>query len=102
MSKPAKPAPTESSLIFESDLEPLAETLTALGGVPLVGQAFRSLGLPALVREHVRIKERQRGCDGAPAPWDACVSHRVAASILPAQRRYRSISQRCFHINPEN
>jgi hypothetical protein len=63
--KPAKPSPTESPLLFEVDPEPLPEILTALGGVPLVVQAFRSLGLPALVKEHVRIKERQRGYDEA-------------------------------------
>jgi hypothetical protein len=60
-----KPSPTESPLLFEVDPEPLPEILTALGGVPLVVQAFRSLGLPALVKEHVRIKERQRGYDEA-------------------------------------
>lgn len=47
------------------DPEPLPEILTVLGGVLLVVQAFRSLGLPALVKEHVRIKERQRGYDEA-------------------------------------
>jgi len=63
--KSTKPSPTESPLLFEVDPEPLPEILTALGGVPLVVQAFRSLGLPALVKEHVRIKERQRGYDEA-------------------------------------
>ena len=58
MSKPTKPSPTESPLLFEVDPEPLAETLTGLGDVPLMVQAFRSLGLPALVKEPVRIKER--------------------------------------------
>jgi len=33
--------------LFEIDPEPLPETLTALGGVPLVAQTFRSLALPA-------------------------------------------------------
>jgi hypothetical protein len=40
--KPKRPSPTESPLRFEIDPEPLAETLTAWGGVPLVVQAFRS------------------------------------------------------------
>ncbi len=61
MTKVRKPSPTESPLLFEISPEPIAETLTALGGVPLVVQAFRSLGLPASVREHVRIKARDRG-----------------------------------------
>ena len=65
MRKPSKPSPTASPLLFEVDPEPLPETLTALGGVPLVVQAFRSLGLPALVGQNVRIKERQRGYDEA-------------------------------------
>ena len=41
------------------------ETLTALGGIPLVAQAFRSLGLPQSVKDHVRVKERERGYDEA-------------------------------------
>ena len=65
MPKSTKPSPTESPLLFEVDPEPLPEILTALGGVPLVVPAFRSLGLPGLVKEHVRIKERQRGYDEA-------------------------------------
>lgn len=65
MKQDRKPSPTESPLLFEIDPEPIAETLTALGGVPLLVQTFRSLGLPAKVREHVRIKERERGYDEA-------------------------------------
>jgi len=63
--KPWKPSPTESPLLFEVDPEPLPEMLTAWGGVPLVVQAFRSLGLPASVRQHVQVKERERGYDEA-------------------------------------
>ena len=54
-------SPTESPLLFAIDPEPVPETLTALGGVPSLVQTFRSLGLPAQVREHVRIKVRERG-----------------------------------------
>jgi len=60
-----KPSPTESPLLFEIDPEPLPEAVTAMGGVPLVVQAFRSLGLPGSVQQHVHIKERQRGYDEA-------------------------------------
>src|SRR5207249_9926135 len=38
---------------------------TALGGIPLVVQAFRSLGLPGSVQQHVAVKERERGYDEA-------------------------------------
>ena len=61
MNPPRKPSPTESPLLFEIDDEPLEETLTAWGCVPLVVQAFRSLGVPARVRQHVQIKQRERG-----------------------------------------
>ena len=65
MRKQPRRSPTESPLLFEVDPEPLPEMLTALGGIPLVVQAFRSLGLPESVRERVRVKERQRGYDEA-------------------------------------
>jgi hypothetical protein len=63
--KPKKPSPTESPLLFEIDPEPLAEVLTAWGGVPLVVQALRSLGVPASVQRHVQIRQRERGYDEA-------------------------------------
>jgi len=65
MRKDPKPSPTESPLLFEIDPRPLEEILTALGGIPLVVQAFRSLGLPQSVKEHVQVKERERGYDEA-------------------------------------
>jgi hypothetical protein len=65
MRKLTKPSPTVSPLLFELDPGPLQETLTALGGIPLVVQAFRSLGLPQSIQEHVRVKQRQRGYDEA-------------------------------------
>jgi hypothetical protein len=60
-----KPSPTESPLLFEIHPEPLEETLTAWGGIPLVAQAFCSLGAPASVRQHLHIKQRERGYDEA-------------------------------------
>ena len=68
MRKEPKPSPTESPMLFEIDPVPLEETLTALGGIPLVVQAFRSLGLPQSVKDHVRVKERERGYDEATLP----------------------------------
>ena len=65
MRKPEKPSPTESPLLFEIDPEPAPERLTALGGMPLVVQAFRSLGLPGSVGRQVQVKERARGYDEA-------------------------------------
>ena len=54
---------TEQPLPFQWDPEPAAEVLTGFGGLPTVVQAFRSMRLPQTIREHVRIKERQRGYD---------------------------------------
>jgi hypothetical protein len=65
MRKIPKPSPTASPLRFELDPEPLQETLTALGGIPLVVQAFRSLELPRSIQEHVHVKQRERGYDEA-------------------------------------
>src|SRR5277367_6338743 len=65
MRKVTSPSPTASPLLFELDPEPLEETLTALGGIPLVVQAFRSLGLPRSIQERVRVKQRERGYDEA-------------------------------------
>ena len=65
MRKLDKPSPTEFPLLLNLDPEPAPETLTALGGMPLLVQAFRSLGLPASVKRQVRIKKRQRGYDEA-------------------------------------
>ena len=65
MIKPKRPSPTASPLLFEIDPEPITETLTAWGGVPLAVQAFRSLGLPASIERHVHIKQRERGYEEA-------------------------------------
>jgi hypothetical protein len=65
MRKLEKPSPTGSPLPFEIDPEPAPEMLTALGGMPLLVQAFRSLGLPASVKRQVQVKQRQRGYDEA-------------------------------------
>ena len=65
MRKFTTPSPTASPLLFEVDPEPLKETLTALGGIPLGVQAFRSLGLPQSIQAQVRVQQRQRGYDDA-------------------------------------
>lgn len=60
------PARTPNPLLpFQLDPEPVTETLTAVGGLPLVAQTFRSLGLPQSVVRHLRIKQRQRGLNDA-------------------------------------
>jgi hypothetical protein len=58
-------SPTELPLGFDYDEGHGEQGLTALAGVPLVVQAFRSLALPASVQRNVSIKQRQRGFDEA-------------------------------------
>ena len=82
MNPPRKPSPTESPLLFEIDDEPLEETLTAWGGVPLVVQAFRSLGVPASVRQHVHIKQRECGHDEATMVESFVVLNAVGGECL--------------------
>ena len=50
---------------FEYDEGHSEQNLTALAGIPLLVQAFRSLDLPRSVGRHVCVKQRQRGLDEA-------------------------------------
>jgi hypothetical protein len=65
MRKQNKPSPTELPLAFELDLEPAKEIWTSRGGIPLVVQTFRGLGVPTSINRNVKIKQRQRGFDEA-------------------------------------
>jgi hypothetical protein len=69
MRKERRPSPTESPLLFGVEPQPIDETLTVtvFGGIPLVVQTFRALGLPKpkSVREQVQARERERGYDEA-------------------------------------
>jgi len=87
--KARKPSPTESPLLLEIDPEPIPETLTAMGGVPLVVQTFRSLALPASVRQHVRVKERERGYDEATMVESFVVLNAVGGECFDDFQRLR-------------
>jgi len=78
-----------SPLLIEINPEPLPETLTGLGGVLLVVQTFRSLGLPVRVREHVRIKERERGYDEASTVESFVVLNAVGGECFDDFQRLR-------------
>ena len=82
MRKIPKASPTASPLPFELDPEPLEETLTARGGIPLVVQAFRSLGLPRSMQEQVRVKERQRGYDEATFVESLVILHAAGGEYV--------------------
>ena len=69
MALPPKCSPAEGEFLFEFDPEPLEECVTALGGIPLVARAARSLGVPGSVRRHLQLKRRERGYDEATYVW---------------------------------
>ena len=90
-------------MLFEIDPQPLAEELTALGGVPLVVRAFRSLGLPAAIQEHVQIKERERGYDEATYVESLVVLNAVGGECVEDLERLRedvALSQLLGHDFP--
>jgi hypothetical protein len=60
-----KSSPAAGELLFEIDPEPLEECVTALGGIPLLVRAARSLDVPGSVARHLRVKQRERGFDEA-------------------------------------
>src|ERR1700693_5949036 len=57
--------PAQQALGFDYDEGHAEQGLTALAGIPLLLQAFRSLDLPRSVARHVPVKQRQRGLDEA-------------------------------------
>ena len=65
MKEKAKRSPAEGDFLFEIDPQPLEECVTALGGVPLLVRAIRSLDVPGSVQRHLQIKQRERGFDEA-------------------------------------
>jgi Transposase DDE domain group 1 len=58
-------SPTQQPLGFDYDEGNVEQGLTALAGIPVLLQAFRSLDLPRSVERHVSVKQRQRGLDEA-------------------------------------
>jgi len=65
MAQPERQSPTQQPLGFDYDEGHAEQGLTALAGIPVLLQAFRSLDLPRSVGRHVSVKQRQRGLDEA-------------------------------------
>src|SRR5256712_4662347 len=94
MIKTRRRSPTMNPLPFQLDPEPATETLTSYGGVPLVLQAFRSLGLPQAVERHVQIKQRERGYDEATFVESFVILLEETPDRRPSQKRNRCLSHR--------
>jgi len=54
-------AEKEGLLAFKLVEDESGEALTSYGGLPLVMETCEALGIARLVKQHVRIKQRQRG-----------------------------------------
>jgi hypothetical protein len=84
-----KASPAEGDLLFELDPEPLEECLTAYAGIPLFVQAMRSLQLGASVKQHVQLKQRQRGFDEASYAESFLVLNALGGDCLEDFERLR-------------
>lgn len=76
-----------SLLPFQLDPAPVTDMLTAFGGLPLVAQTFRSLGLPQSVAQHLRLKQRQRGLDEATLVESVVLLNAAGGDCLEDFRR---------------
>jgi len=77
-----KRSPAAGEFLFEIDPEPLEEQVTALGGIPLLVRAARSLDVPGSVARHLRLKQRERGFDEATYVESFLVLNAVGGDCL--------------------
>jgi hypothetical protein len=82
IAKTEKRSPTELPLPFDYDEQGAEENLTSWSGVPVLLQAFRSLGVPQSVKRHVAIKQRERGLDEASYVESFVVLNAVGGECL--------------------
>ena len=87
--KKPQPSPAESEFLFELDPEPLEECLTAYAGVPLFVRAMRSLNVAGGVKDHVHVKQRQRGFDEATYVESFLVLNALGGDCLEDFERLR-------------
>src|SRR5438552_18160897 len=103
MIKTRRRSPTMNPLPFQVDPEPATETLTSYGGVPLVLQAFRALGLPQAVARHVQIKQRERGYDEATFVESFVILNAVGGECLEDFEQLRAdagLAELVGHVMP--
>jgi hypothetical protein len=87
--KRGRRSPAEGELPFEYDWEPAEEVLTAYAGVPLFVRTIRSLAVPASVKQHLRIKQRERGLDEASLVESFLVLNALGGECLDEFERLR-------------
>ena len=84
MKQQNKISPAAGEFLFEIDPQPLEESITALGGVPLLVRVMRSLGVPGSVQRNITLKERDRGYDEATYVESLVVLHAVGPGAILA------------------
>ena len=89
LAKKEKRSPAEGEFLFELDPEPLEECVTAYAGIPLLVRAMRSLQVPQSVKQHVRIKQRERGLDEASYVESFLVLNALGGDCLDDFERLR-------------
>jgi len=77
-----KRSPAAGEFLFQIDPEPLEECVTAVGGIPLLVRAARSLDVPGSVGRHLRLKQRERGFDEATYVESFLVLNAVGGDCL--------------------
>jgi hypothetical protein len=88
--KKLKRSPAEGELPFEYDFEhPAEEVLTAYAGVPLFVRAIRSFHVPDSVKQHLHLKQRQRGFDEATYVESFLVLNALGGECLDDFERLR-------------
>jgi len=81
--------PTQTDFLFDIHPEPAQEKLTALAGVPLFVRAFRSLGGPQSVQQHLHLKQRERGFNEAALVESLLILNAVGGDCLEDLDRLR-------------
>lgn len=98
-----KPSPAEGEFLFQLDPEPLEECVTAYAGIPLLLQAARSLDMPGRVKQHLAIKQRDRGLDEAAYVESFLVLNALGGDCLEDFERLREdegLAQMLGHAIP--
>lgn len=82
--------PLSSKLPIDLSPEPEPALLTALGGLPLVAQTFRTLRLHDSVERHVVVKERQRGFSESAVVESLVLLHAAGGDCVEDLRRLKA------------
>jgi hypothetical protein len=91
MGKKKKELPRLSpTLPIDLSAEPEPALLTALGGLPLVAQTFRSLKLHDSVERHVAVKQRERGFSEAEVVESLVLLHAAGGDCVDDLRRLKA------------